>query len=111
MALEKNDIHLSDGRVLTVTPSLFDKIAFESHLRANKRLGSLSENIILMQAFTAWSAARREHSLAVSWDQFLEGADSDQVHALDVVPYDDESDDAEVVDGVGEGMSADPLSS
>lgn len=110
MALEKNDIHLSDGRVLVVTPSLFDKIAFENHLRVNKRLGGLSENLILMQAFTAWSAARREHGLEVSWEQFLEGADGSQVHALDVAPHDTD-DDTEAVDGVGEGMSADQPSS
>lgn len=101
MALTKYDVTLADGRVLTVTPNLVDKIAFEVHLRNNKHLGSISDNVMRMQAFWGWSAAVREHGLEISWDEFLEGG-----QCIDVRERQDDDDTTEAVDGLGEGIPA-----
>lgn len=96
----KLDIELADGRSLVVTVTLLDKVAFEVYIRNNPRFGSLGDNVIRMQAFWAWSAAKREHGLDLTWEEFLDGG-----AALDVSPHQDvEIVDVEEVDGLGEGI-------
>lgn len=102
--MQKYLLIMSDGTEHVVTQTLIDKIAAETHFRNNKRLGTIGDNPFRSTAFMAWSAAKRTGVVTVDWDQFLEGTDPDQPHALDVAFVDDET---EAVDGVGEDTSAD----
>lgn len=99
--LKRYTVVLSDGRNLTVTPTLLDKVAFEVYLRANPRLGGIADNAFRLQGFTCWSAAKREHGLDITFDQFLEGKDPSQPHAIDIELQHDTI-EAEEVEGLGE---------
>lgn len=108
--MQKFELTLSDGRTVTVTRTIRDQVACETYFRANKRLGTFSESPFRALAFTAWSAAKREAGIDVSFDQFLEGTDPNLVFLLDVEGVDDEDDENEVV-GLGEGTRPDQLGS
>ena len=87
-----------DGTEFTVTPNLGDTLNFENTLRKNPRWGSLQENVLKMQPFRAWSAARRTGEFEGSWEDFSAGPEA----VLDVSFEDDGADDDELaVDGVG----------
>lgn len=88
----------ADGTEFTVTPNLGDTINFENTLRKNPRWGSLQENVLKMQPFRAWSAARRTGQFEGTWEEFSAGADA----VLEVRFEDDTADDDELaVEGVG----------
>lgn len=106
--MQKYRITLSDGTQHVVQQNLVDKVAAETYFRNNKRLGTIGDNPFRSTAFMAWSAAKRARLLDVTWEQFLDGTDAEQLHALDVEFYDDTEDDAEEVEGLGEGGRPDP---
>lgn len=109
--MQKFDLTLSDGRTVTVTRTIRDQVACETYFRANKRHGSFTESPFRALAFTAWSAAKREQLVDVTFDQFLEGTDPNLVFLLDVEGVDDEDDDETEVVGLGEGTRPDQLGS
>ncbi|GGF30202.1 hypothetical protein GCM10010922_01430 [Microbacterium sorbitolivorans] len=105
--MQEYKIGLSDGTECIVRPTLLDKVGAETYFRANKRFGSIADNPFRFNAVLAWSAGKRAGHFDVSFDQFLEGTNADEVHAIDVDPY--EADDAPEVEGLGEDTPADPL--
>lgn len=105
--MQRFKLTLSDGSTHVVTRTIRDQVACETYLRANKRYGSFSDSPFRSLAFQAWSAAKRVLGIEVTFDQFLEATDPNQVHLLDVVGIDDEDDDAEEVEGLGEDTPAD----
>lgn len=87
-----------DGTAFTVTPNLGDTLNFETTLRKNPRWGSLQENVLKMQPFRAWSAARRTGQYDGTWEDFSAGPEA----VLDVSFEDGDGDEDELaVDGVG----------
>lgn len=95
MAIPKLTITTADGTEITVTPNLFDTFAFEKMLKANPRLGSLSENQLKLQSFRAWSAAKRTGQIEQTWEEFC-----GEQGALQVVPADEEEHEDDVL-GLG----------
>lgn len=73
MAIKRLTITRIDGTETTVTPNLADTIAFEAFLRKDPRRGSLQQNMLTLQPFRAFSAARREGVITESWEDFLAG--------------------------------------
>ena len=87
----------ADGTEFTVTPNLGDTLNFETTLRKNPRWGSLQENVLKMQPFRAWSAARRAGLYDGTWEDFSAGENA----VLDVSFEDTDHEDELAVDGVG----------
>ena len=93
MAIPRLTITQADGTEITVTPNLFDTFAFEKMLKANPRLGSVSENTMKLQSFRGWSAAKRAGLINQTWEEFTDP----NTGALMVVPADvPDEDDAEL---------------
>lgn len=86
-----------DGTEFAVTPNLGDTLNFENTLRKNPRWGSLQENVLKMQPFRAWSAAKRSGDYEGTWEDFSAG----EYAVLDVSFEDADDDDELTVDGVG----------
>ena len=82
MSIPKLEITQADGSTIVVAPNLFDTFGFEKLLKANPRMGSLQENSMKLQAFRAWSAAKRQGLTEQTWEEFT-GAEG----VLQVVPY------------------------
>lgn len=97
MAIKRLTIIKHDGSELTVTPNLGDTLNFETTLRKNPRWGTLQENMLKMQPFRAWSAARRIGATEQTWEEFSTGPEA----VLDVVFAGADDDDELAVDGVG----------
>lgn len=92
-------LRFTDGQApVTVTSNLFDQRNFEVTLRKNKAWGSLQDNLLRMNAFRAWSAARRQGLIDLTWEQFYEDPNS-PVSSVIEVPADD--DDEDEVEGLG----------
>lgn len=106
MARQKNIVTLSSGEEHIVTPDLRDKLAAETYFRNNKRFGSIGDNAFRYAAFLAWSAGTRAGVFDMSWEQFSDAENPDELHAVDVEFYEPDEDDAEAVDGLGEDTSA-----
>lgn len=87
----------ADGTEFTVTPNLGDTLNFENTLRKNPRWGTLQENVLKMQPFRAWSAARRTGDYEGTWEDFSAGENA----VLDVSFEDTDAEDELAVDGVG----------
>lgn len=97
-------IAFTDGREpITVTSNLFDQRNFELSLRKNKSWGSLGDNLLRMGAFRAWSAARRQGLLDLTWEQFYEH-ESSPVSSVMEAPADEDEDE---VEGLGKGTLTD----
>lgn len=95
-------VTFQDGSELEVTPTLEDKLAFESALRKNKNWGEIKDSAIKMHPFLAWNALRRKGQTELTWEQFTTG----ETAAVDVeLKQDEEPDqDAELeVPPVGKG--------
>lgn len=97
MAIKRLTIIKHDGSELTVTPNLGDTLNFETTLRKNPRWGTLQENMLKMQPFRAWSAAKRTGATEQTWEEFSAGPEA----VLDVTWADSDDDDELAVDGVG----------
>lgn len=97
MAIKRLTIIKHDGTETTVTPNLGDTLNFETTLRKNPRWGTLQENMLKMQPFRAWSAARRTGVTEQTWEEFSAGPEA----VLDVTWADGDDDDELAVDGVG----------
>jgi hypothetical protein len=105
--IPKLEITLADGTEIIVTPNLFDTFGFEKLLKANPRLGSLADNQLKLNAFRAWSAAKRTGVLDMTWEQF--GDPNTGVLMVRPAPEPDEDDDAELeVLGLGLDTPAAP---
>lgn len=94
MAIKRLTITRTDGTEISVTPNLADTIAFEAFLRKDPRRGTLQQNMLTLQPFRAWNAARREGTVDEGWEDFL--ANTLEVTAdtgeNDTEPSDDEVD-------------------
>lgn len=104
MAKNQLNITLHDGTELRVTPNLWDTMAFEKYLRANPRMGSITENQLTLQAFRGWHAAKRQELLTVSWEEFSQSDTAALMVTAAKGDEDDEDDELEVA-GLGLGTS------
>lgn len=107
MAARKLKVTLAGGKVVTVQPTLEDRLKFESTLRKNKGWGDLKDNALKLEPFLAWSAGHRAGTISQTWEQFTSG----DTAALDVESVtDDDADDTEdlEVEGVGKGTKRAP---
>lgn len=62
-----------NGDTTEVEPTLEDRLAFETALRRNKSWGKLEDNMLKLQPFLAWNAARRAMGDPRSWEEFTSG--------------------------------------
>lgn len=97
MAIKRLTIIKHDGTEVTVTPNLGDTLNLETTLRKNPRWGTLQENMLKMQPFRAWSAARRTGVTEQTWEEFSSGPEA----VLDVITAAQDDDDELAVEGVG----------
>jgi len=97
MAIPKLTITQADGSEITVTPNLFDTFAFEKMLKANPRLGTISENTMKLQSFRGWSAAKRAGLIDQTWEEFTDP----NTGALMVIPADEDEQHEDEVLGLG----------
>lgn len=97
-------ITLHDSTELKVTPNLWDTMAFEKFLRANPRLGTISENQLTLQAFRGWHAAKRQGLLTVTWEEFSQS----DTAALMVTAAKDDEDDEDELEVAGLGLDTNP---
>lgn len=105
MAKNQLVITLHDNTEVKVTPNLWDTMAFEKHLRANPRMGSLQENPMTLQAFRGWHAAKRQGLLSVSWEEFSQ---SETAALMVIADKDEDTDEDEGLDVAGLGLDTPP---
>lgn len=106
MAIKRFTILRADGTETTVTPNLGDTLNFERTIKRNPRLGSIQDNMLMMQPFRCWSAGKREGTITETWEEFSEGPNA----ALEVNLVDDsaaEDTDTEVDLGGATGLGLD----
>ena len=98
MAAPQLRITLADKSTIDVQPTLEDRLTFETTLRKNKGWGELKDNILKLEPFLAWSAAKRAGKIDLTWEEFTSG-ETAALHIEDLTT--NESDDELEVEGVG----------
>lgn len=106
MAIKRFTITRADGTEVEVTPNLGDTLNFERTIKRNPRLGTIQDNMLMMQPFRCWSAGKRQGLITETWEEFSEGPNA----ALEVNLVEDkdtEAGDNEVDLGGATGLGLD----
>lgn len=81
----------ADGSEVHVTPNLGDTLNFERTVKRNPRMGSIQDNMLMMQPFRCWSAGKREGTITDTWEEFSDGPNAVlEVNLVDDAAADDD---------------------
>lgn len=106
MAIKRFTITRADGTETTVTPNLGDTLNFERTVKRNPRLGTIQDNMLMMQPFRCWSAGKREGTITETWEEFSDGPNA--VLEVNLVEdADADTEDTEVDLGGATGLGLD----
>lgn len=95
----------ADGTEVKVTPNLGDTLNFERTVKRNPRMGSIQDNMLMMQPFRCWSAGKREGTVTDTWEEFSDGPNAVlEVNLVEDTTADDDENAVDLGGATGPGL-------